>query len=369
MFFQELYDLALDGGDIWAGTNAGIYRITGSQLTVYTLDDYLFWGNGPAAEDIAAIAVDDEYVWFGPKTNIFEGFPRYEKATGTWKNDIPFSLTFPEVLSMAIFRDWVWVGTLGLEDKPGLYIYNKVTEEWEEEFIAGDIIFHSIWAITPDTDRDYIWFGTSVGTGLYDFGRRQWQTFTEDDGLISNNVQDIAVDSASVWFATGGGIIQGKGGLSRFADATPPVIFHAPVVHARPVKQPVAIEAEIVDNLQVVSPRLHYRSLQGSGYVSVPMSYQFGDVWSASIPGSEVAMGGMAYYISVSDGYQFGYHPWRYPVVSPHTIFVYDDLPPIADISMVRCGVYPQAGYRFCRRCDRRHGIGSGDYRCSPDAV
>ena len=335
-FTTDLYDLALDGDVIWVGTNSGIYRIAQGQIRMYTIDDYLFWDDGPSADDIAAISVDDQYVWFGPKTNIFGSLPRYEKATGIWKNDIPFDLTFPEILSMAIFKDLVWIGTMGLEEQPGLYIYNKLTNEWETEFVAGEIIFNSVWAVSADPVRDYVWFGTSAGAGLYDFNKRQWYEFTQADGLISNNVQDIEVGGNSVWFATGGGIIQGLGGgVSRFGDTSPPVILYAPFTGARPVKQTITVEAEIYDNLQVIETQLHYRTSNNEDYQTIPLTYQFADVWSATIPSSDVVMDRISYYISAFDGYEYGYHPWRYPTAAPHIVQIYDDIPPSGDISII----------------------------------
>ncbi|MBN2104231.1 hypothetical protein JW835_09355 [bacterium] len=337
-FNKPIEDIELDGNEIWVASFFATYKVVGHSVIEYDFEDYLIWGNGPASEGCSALAVGEEYIWFGPTENLFEGFPRYERATGQWKNDITgFDAIISEIQSVAVYDDFVWYGSLGIEQDPGLHVLNKHTLEWDREFIQGDLFYQTIWAITPDPFRNQIWFGCSSGVVQYDFNSREWNEYNDDTALlITNDVQDIAADQNAVWFVTGGSGIAGKeGGVTRYGDNYPPMIIHAPQSESHPVNQSIHIEAEMVDNLLIVRPILHYQRTGQSTFNEIPMTYQFGDVWAASIPAGDVKTEGVLYYLSVSDGSREGYHPWMYPSSPAHQIPVYDDIPPEGSVELM----------------------------------
>jgi len=57
-----------------------------------------------------------------------------------------------------------------------------------------------------------MWFGTRKGLSKYNLIDSTWQTFTKNEGLISNNIFDVKVDKQNnIWIAT-------DDGLSKFSN-------------------------------------------------------------------------------------------------------------------------------------------------------
>jgi len=62
-----------------------------------------------------------------------------------------------------------------------------------------------------------MWFGTKKGISC--FNGTTWHSFSVADGLIGNNVSDIAVDlDGSLWFATDEGVSHYSGSLTSVDD-------------------------------------------------------------------------------------------------------------------------------------------------------
>lgn len=106
-------------------------------------------------------------------------------------------------------RGYLWVGTQGglaRFDGENFKIFNQQSTD---AFAANDVRALE-W--TPDGD---LWIGTYGGGAVLMRGR-DFQSFTQDDGLLSNVVYDIhqAMDG-SIWFATDRGLSQLNNGEVR----------------------------------------------------------------------------------------------------------------------------------------------------------
>ena len=53
-----------------------------------------------------------------------------------------------------------------------------------------------------------VWAATNRGVLKFNRKSRSWRTFTTEDGLIDNRVNDILLDGDYVWFGTERGITQ-----------------------------------------------------------------------------------------------------------------------------------------------------------------
>ena len=82
-------------------------------------------------------------------------------------------------------------------------------EEFSEILVGGDLRY-------VEVGGDYLWFATSKGVSRYDIDAKSWDSFTSKDGLISNEVNCIAIEwkegvfrknpTPRVWFGTDSGL-------------------------------------------------------------------------------------------------------------------------------------------------------------------
>lgn len=95
----------------------------------------------------------------------------------------------------------------------------------------------------------------------------------------------------------------------------------APPVSATP-GNPIAIAASVVSTRPVGSVTLRYRAGGQTSYVSVPMIPGGSGFWGAEIPGDDVALRGVEYFVEArlngrplrSPASGYSEHPWRVPV-------------------------------------------------------
>lgn len=115
-----------------------------------------------------------------------------------------------------------------------------------------------------------------------------------------------------------------ESGFSNIASATPldiiaPVIDHMPITEAV-AGIPLQIWANVTDNVSVESVTLCYRLRGETEYRSVNMVNAIADRYSATIPGSQVTLDGLDYYIEATDGISTQNSG---AASSPHTVMVY----------------------------------------------
>ncbi len=87
--------------------------------------------------------------------------------------------------------------------------------------------------------------------------------------------------------------------LVHSVDIRPPVISHTPVT-AWDEKTPLPISA-VIEDKSGVSATLYYKNTSAGSYSSLALTHQGGGVYLATIPGDEVKLEGMSYYLRAVD--------------------------------------------------------------------
>ena len=85
-------------------------------------------------------------------------------------------------------------------------------------------------------------------------------------------------------------------------DTTPPSITHTPIANGQPAGAAITLTATITDTSGLSAVVAHYRAQGAPSFVSVTLSAQGGNRWSAQIPGAAVTTPGLEYYLSAVDG-------------------------------------------------------------------
>ncbi len=216
-------------GRVWVGTNgAGVAKLEDGQWQVLNVAD------GLASDYVSTILEDrDGVIWFGA----FAGISRYDEHTWRrWQAELGAPQSVISTLSMGS-DGRLWVGT----DGDGLYIFDGST--WQKHTASSDFIESSfvdsegnIWlgadqqglllvensgkvsqklptVLTGDvvvdvaqTQDGVMWFAT-YQNGLSSWDGEQWQHFYVDNGLVSDSLRSLHVDSQGrLWVGTAAGI-------------------------------------------------------------------------------------------------------------------------------------------------------------------
>jgi len=214
---------------IWVGTfNTGLYQFDGTTWTHYTTSD------GLANDTIQALTSDTNGIlWIGTKRGIsrYDGqsWNSYTESDGLFNNDIR-SITTDQ-------HNNVWIGTIrnrvvnfDVTDFTNYHV-NPVGEMghihtvccdldgnlwvgscvsglsrfngsgWEDH-INGLTVFVESSMITPDGD---LWIGSFYGAHRY--SNDTWTNFSTEEGLASNIVYCLTMDSqTNIWIGTDSGL-------------------------------------------------------------------------------------------------------------------------------------------------------------------
>lgn len=146
---------------------------------------------------VRPVAVDrDDKVWSGGN----------ELTSIANNNKQEVRTNIGHVSAIAVNKDIRWFGT----ESMGLWKYDGAN--WTNYTEMNSKLAYN--SINPNAmmvdEKGYLWLGTSnrtYGTGLTMFDGQEWHTFNSDNGLVYNNVMDMATDKNGLkWFATGRGI-------------------------------------------------------------------------------------------------------------------------------------------------------------------
>jgi len=241
---NQIADLAFDrDGNLWAATGGGVvhWEVGDGSYTRYGVE------HGLADHRVTSVAVaPDGALWFGT----WDGISRFdgENWTSYTYSDTPLAGI---VESIAVDPDGiVWAGSL----RSGVYRFDSSPdlaegdEAWTLYTAEDGLVSNDVRAITVAPDGA-LWFGTCAlwgpagpepppcfGVSRYDSsadpaaGGQEWLTYSEEDGLAFNRVNDIGVGpDGALWFGTGpmGYTLEGvpvdsdtSGGVSRFDGET-----------------------------------------------------------------------------------------------------------------------------------------------------
>jgi ligand-binding sensor domain-containing protein len=198
----EVYSVAVNGNQIWAGTEHGLVLIENGRVEkVFTT------ANGLAGDAVISVAIDKQTgdVWAAT----FGGLSRY--SAGQFKNytNLTSGLANDLVYSVAVQGQYVWAATAA-----GISRLNTETGRWKI-FSEQNSPFAEPWgyalAVSPKKIYMGLWGG---GVLVYDLADHYWRPYTDPDGsmeivlyrnqgLIDNMVSSIAYDRQARMFWAG----------------------------------------------------------------------------------------------------------------------------------------------------------------------
>jgi len=194
---NEISAIAVDDDSVWFGTiDAGVSRYSKTEqafVKSYTKRDLL------ASNRINSITVDGNYVWFAFANG---GVQQYVRSVDTWraftKDDV---LPSNHITTIASYGQEVWMGTY--ED--GIVRYDKRTDEWDSYKETENLIDNDINQLAVNEEQ--LWVATPSGLSRFDYHKQEWKNYKKADGLITNYVTCLELgDTDQVWVGTSRGL-------------------------------------------------------------------------------------------------------------------------------------------------------------------
>ncbi len=209
------------GDELWIGTLRGLSRLAGGALRTYRQTD-----SGLMNDVVYQVAVNGGLVWAATAA----GTSVLDVKSGAWslydvKNTIMHE---PWCYSVALGPERAWIGVWGggiceLNRKTGLWKeYRDPDGQMEIQLLRDAGPIHDVSSAVA-YDDGVLWQGTYFGISRFD-GRR-WKTYdAADTGLPGDFVSQVASRGATVWLSTdqGLGVFDGTTCVSykRRADGT-----------------------------------------------------------------------------------------------------------------------------------------------------
>lgn len=198
---DAIYQFAgLPGGRmLWMATDLGVVKYDRKNGRFRTYGR----SSGLTDDRVNALCLDGEFLWIGTESGIDALY---------LPNDSAFSATSEEVgnarvRAIAATRDIVWLGT----DR-GLFRLVKPEAEWVRYDRPDGIFSRSVRSLVVKNDHLYV--GMERGLGVIDLNYSDpARVYESVDGLLDDNIFDMAVTDSIVWAAT-------RSGLVRYVPAT-----------------------------------------------------------------------------------------------------------------------------------------------------
>ena len=191
-------DIAVCDDDIWCATEGGVVHWNRKTMTFEKHPMV----TGRLSNRFTTVAIDRAgAVWFAGSQSVVS----YRDGVwqGRWGN---INAEENVIMPMASDMDNVmWFGSAGFTR--GVM---SIDGSRMRQYTTNDgLVSNNVWSVAVDS-TNVKWFGTPDGVSRYDDAA--WKTFTVDDGLVDNFVVSIAVDSDNVkWFKTNSGLVRYDG--------------------------------------------------------------------------------------------------------------------------------------------------------------
>ncbi len=198
---KDINALVIDhNGNVWAGAErGGLFRFDDAEWTHYGVPDL-------PNDEIFGLYVDAQGIlWVGT----WEGIAKFDGTRWT----IPYraselSIFDNHVHAFAVDEDQnIWIGHVDA----GISRFTNSTGQWTHivtatSAIGGNLIRSMVVQPATDHEPESVWVATQDG-GVSRFQRGTWTVYDIEDGLPSNNIQAIALDSLNrLWVGTTGGV-------------------------------------------------------------------------------------------------------------------------------------------------------------------
>jgi signal transduction histidine kinase/ligand-binding sensor domain-containing protein len=199
-------------GYIWLGTEDGLNKLGGRNVTVFKNDpDDPFSLTNNSITTI--VETEGGNLWIGTRGG---GLNYYSRETGNFASyrfntNVPNSLSSDYIESLAIANDGtVWIGTNG----GGLDRYDPGTNTFQRYLnrsTGTSISSNIVHALAIDQDGA-IWIGTSYGLDRYDPARDAFSNFRSDNTIpivmSRSGIYSLLADESGLWVGTEAGLFQ-----------------------------------------------------------------------------------------------------------------------------------------------------------------
>ena len=265
---RAVLSLALDKrtGDVWAGTMAGLSRISGGRI-----DSYTQLNSGLSNDVVYGVSVEGENVWVATAA----GGCRLNTRTGQWALYNERNTPMVEIWTYGVAATptkvyyAVWgSGVLEYDQKTGRWDkYDDPDGENEIVLFKDQGLIHEIVTSVSYVDN-ILWAATYFGDSRYD--GRYWHNFlTKDSGLPSNFTNYIkGVDAKSAWFCTDKGL--------AYYDGVNWAVFRTSLKDGKPEMTVRDAEAKVTPVAVTTAPAHNY---------VLGIDFQGADIWVATAKG------------------------------------------------------------------------------------
>ncbi|MBD3288957.1 hypothetical protein GF337_09155 [candidate division KSB1 bacterium] len=192
-----VYDIALDDTNVWVGTASGVTRIIKQSLQNDSLTIDRIKPKALHDVEVYDVEIMKNLIWMGTQFGVYVYDLKRDK--GGFQSETSGPRNEP-VYAVSVYENEIWFGLEG-----GVEVYDMTAEKWlggpQKRFNEPETIAFlkadekAVWAATEDH-----------GVLKYDKERGRWVHFTIEDGLPSNTVNTIVLDSDYVWFGSPEGI-------------------------------------------------------------------------------------------------------------------------------------------------------------------
>lgn len=182
-------------GAVWAGTYAGLIKITANGYTLYKAQDD---PNFPANRNYSFYE-DENILWVA----CWGGLAKLDRQTGKFLSfDHQNDLLKYHIRYITKIDDRLAIAT----EENGVIIFSE--QKGIEEFITVDdgILGNSIYSIYFDNHTNYLWLASLGGVSVVDLHKKVIRNITEEDGIPSHMVYSLLPNEEKLWISTTKGI-------------------------------------------------------------------------------------------------------------------------------------------------------------------
>ena len=256
-------------GDVWASTFGGLSQLSGGQFKNYTN-----LSSGLANDVVYGVAIQDEYVWAATTA----GISRFNTLTGAWAifSEKNSPMHEPWSYGIAVGEKKIYAavwggGVLEYDLASGLWKpYNDPDGEMEIVLFQNQGLIHDIVSsVAYNADTKMMWASTYFGLSGYD--GHSWHNYlSTDSGVASDFINATQSRGDEVWACT-------DKGLSYLNFKTNTWVTY------RPTKDGSGGEILITDAHRKLSRRTTGTSL-AHNYI-LNLAFQGDDIWVATAKG------------------------------------------------------------------------------------
>ena len=192
---NRVFDIQIDENWAYVGTEFGFNWIDLKSMKVYELSETTLDN-----VQISQIAVDGDIIWAATRFGLY--------SIDIESDEIKFyatraGITDYDLNAVELIGDQLWIAGDG-----GIAYRDTKKDEWRS---FPDLVLQRSYSFKPEirdiaATRKAVWFATDEGLLKYDIERDYWRIFTEEDGLIDDDIYHIDPQGKYLWVSTEGGI-------------------------------------------------------------------------------------------------------------------------------------------------------------------